>query len=159
VGSSGSSNLLLRIVRDIADYQFGRGVGERIFPDGCRVEVSRRTGRPKYVYLEDVLLATVRYPDNLLALTLEGGRRLREAMGGGAPRVVVRGEAVERLKRGMDLTAGDVVKCDVEIRPGEEVLVEDEVGRLLAVGRASISSETMLELRRGVVVKVRKAVK
>ena len=155
--SSKSNNLLLRIVRDIADYQFGKGVGEKIFPDDCKVEISKRTRRPKYVYLGDKLLATIRYPDNLLALTLEGGRRLRDVLGERAPIIVVKEKAIQKLKQGMNLTARDIIRCAREIRPGEEVLVEDERGNLLAIGKASVASRTMLELKRGVVIKVRKA--
>jgi len=154
--SSKSNKLLLRIVRDIADYQFGKGVGEKIFPDECRVEISKRTKRPKYVYLGSSLLATIRYPDNLLALTLEGGERLREALREHAPKVIVKEKAIQKLKQGMNLTANDIIRCSREINPGEEVLIEDEKGELLAIGKASVSSQTMLELERGIVIKVRK---
>ena len=87
---SSANYLLLRIVRDIADYQFGRGVGERLFPDNCKVEISKRTRRPKYIYLEGEILATIRYPDNLLALTLAGARRLLEITGSSALKVIVK---------------------------------------------------------------------
>ena len=70
--SRSSNRDLLRIVRAIADYQFGGGIGEKLFDDGCIVKISKRTGRPKYVYEGEEVLATVRYPDNLLALTLKG---------------------------------------------------------------------------------------
>ena len=150
---------LLKIVRDIADFQFGRGVGGKLFPDECRVEVSKRTGRPRYVYLGEELLATIRYPDNLIALSLEGARRLRSALGEDAPRIVVKKEAVDKVLNGFNLAPRDVSFCNPSIRPGDEVVIEDEDGRILAVGRAVVSAQTMMELSRGTVVKLRKVLK
>ena len=151
--------LLLKAVRDTADYQFGRGTGEKLFPEGCRVQLSKRTGKPRYVYLGEDLLATIRYPDNLLALTLKGAERLRQVLGEKARRVIVKEETVEKLRKGMNLAAGDLVACSDDIRPGDEVVVESENGRILAVGRAVVSAQTMREVGSGVIVKVRKACK
>ncbi|HDD66496.1 MAG: pseudouridine synthase [Thaumarchaeota archaeon] len=150
---------LLKIVRDIADFQFGRGVGGKLFPDECRVEVSKRTGRPRYVYLGEELLATIRYPDNLIALSLEGARRLRSALGENAPRAVVRREAVDKVLNGLNLAPRDISFCSPSIRPGDEVVIEDEDGRILAVGRAVVSAQTMMGLSRGTAVKLRRILK
>lgn len=154
--SRSSGDLLLRIVRDMADYQFGRGVGERLFPEGCVVELSKRTGRPRYVRLDGEIIATIRYPDNMIALSLKGAERLREILGERAPRVVLRKSGVERVSRGMNPLAADIEYCSEGIRPGEEVLVESSDGKLIAIGRAITSSRIMRELRAGVVIKVRK---
>lgn len=151
--------LLLKAVQDIADYQFGKGAGEKLFPEGCRIQLSKRTGKPRYVYLREDLLATIRYPDNLLALTLKGAERLKRVLGEKVRRVIVREGVVEKLKKGMNLTAGDLVSCSDDIRPGDEVVVESEDGRILAVGRALVSAQTMRELESGVIIKVRKACK
>ncbi len=150
---------LLKIVRDIADFQFGRGVGGKLFPDECRVEVSKRTGRPRYVYLGGEFLATIRYPDNLIALSLEGARRLRSALGENAPRVVIRKEAINKVLNGLNLAPRDISFCNPSIRPGDEVIIEDEDERVLAVGRAVVSAQTMRELSRGTAVKLRKVLK
>jgi len=154
-----STDHLLRIVRDIADYQFGRGVGERLFPDDCRVEISKRTKRPKYVFFRGEILATIRYPDNLLALTLAGAKRLLEVAGDSALKVIVKKKAVEKIKRGMNPLARDVIYYDERIRPGDEVLLLDEDGNFIAVGRAVVSGSTIKGLERGVVVKIRKSLK
>ncbi len=39
----------LRKIRSIADYQFGKGVGEKLFPDEVEIIHSKRTEQVKYV--------------------------------------------------------------------------------------------------------------
>ena len=156
-GASRYSNReLLKIVRAIADYQFGGGVGEKLFDDGCIVKVSKKTGRPKYVYERDEVLATVRYPDNLLALTLRGAEKLSKILPRPRFRVVIRPKALDKILKGMNPTARDILDVDEKIVPGEEVLVEDLRGELIGVGRAVVSGSLMKTLASGVVVKLRK---
>jgi len=157
MASSGRlDELLLKSVREIADYQFGPGAGEALFPSGCRVEISKRTKRPRRIYLDGKLLATVRPPDNFLALTLEGGERLLKGLGEKAPVIIVKNKFVDKVRKGMSVMAHHVLKCSDEIRPGDEVIVVDEGGSVIAVGRAAAASQTIRDLRSGVVVKVRK---
>lgn len=148
---------LLSLLRAIADYQFGKGVGEKLFLEGCVIELSKRTKRPRHIFLDGVLLATVR-PDGMLALTLEGARRLSQAVERPRFRAVVHPRAVERIREGRDVRCGEVYRVDERLLPGEEVLVEDLDGNLLAVGKAVVAASTMLSLNRGMAVRVRKAV-
>lgn len=157
--SRSSDSLLLRIIRDIADYQFGRGVGEKLFPNECIIELSKRTGRPRYIKLDREIIATIRYPDNMIALSLRGAERLKEILGEKAPRVVLRESGAERVRRGMSPLAADIKYCSDGIRPGEEVLVESSDGELIAVGKAITSSRIMRELEAGAVIKIRKVKK
>ncbi len=144
----------LRYVRKIADYQFGVGVGRLLFPDGSTIELSKGTGRPRRVYLDGVLLATVR-PDGLLALTIHGAERLLKAVGGRRFRVYADERAVELVLDGRDLMCGYVADADEDLLPGDEALVVDRSGRLLAVGRAAVSGRTMKSLSEGVAVRIR----
>ena len=154
--SRSSNRDLLRIVRAIADYQFGGGIGEKLFDDGCIVKISKRTGRPKYVYEGEEVLATVRYPDNLLALTLKGAEKLSMILPRPRFRVVIKPKALNKILKGMNPTARDIVNVDEKILPGEEVLIEDLKGELIGVGRAVVSGSLMKDLASGVVVKLRK---
>lgn len=146
----------LRIVRAIADYQFGGGIGEKLFDDECIVKISKRTGRPKYVYEGEEVLATVRYPDNLLALTLKGAEKLSKILPRPRFRVVIKPKALNKVLKGMNPTARDVLNVDEKILPGEEVLIEDLKGELIGVGRAVVSGSLMKDVASGVVVKLRK---
>lgn len=157
--SRSSGKLFFRIIRDIADYQFGRGVGEKLFPDECVIELSKRTGRPRYIRLNKEIIATIRYPDNMIALSLRGAERLKEILRERAPRIVLRKSSVERVRRGMNPLAADIEYCSEGIRPGEEVLVEADDGRLIAIGKAITSSRIMRELEANAAIKIRKVKK
>jgi uncharacterized protein with predicted RNA binding PUA domain len=56
---------------------------------------------------------------------------------------------------GGDVFAAHVIKADQEIHPKDEVLVLDEKGEVIAVGRAFLSASEMQAFRTGVAVKVR----
>ncbi len=148
----------LETIRLIADFQFGAGVGAILFPDSVVFELSSRTGWVRRVYHNGRLLATLRPSDGMLALTLEGARRLRLALPADRLRVRVADEAVEFIKKGSDVFSKHVVQRDPQIVPREEVIVEDSRGELIAVGRAVISGLEMGMLKRGVAVKVRQGI-
>ncbi len=143
----------LRRLRAIADYQFGPGAGEALFPDDVEV-IRGRTGRIKHVRYKGLLLATLRASDGLFSLTIHGARRLEEFLGD-RHKVVVSEEAAPFVARGRSVFAKHVLRADPDIRPGDEVLVVGPDGRLLAVGKALLTGREMLFFRRGVAVKVR----
>lgn len=146
----------LRRIRGVADYQFGRGVGEKLFPENVEIAYSKRTGRIRYVYLNGKRLATLRPTDGLFSLSIEGARRVIE---NGAPAkciVVVKNEVSKFVAEGGDVFAVHVIKADGEIRPKDEVIVVNEKGEVLAVGKAVLSGEEMTTFKTGVAVKVRR---
>jgi predicted RNA-binding protein (TIGR00451 family) len=152
-----SEKFLVELVKMRADYQFGPGAGEALASRGVRVGVSKRTGKPRYVYdSEGRLLATVRWNDGFLALTLEGAKLLKQYFKPPRLRVVVKSEVGDFIKRGRSVFAKHVLRVDPEIRCGDEVMVVDEKDDLLAVGRAVLSSYEMLAFNSGVAVKVRR---
>jgi len=154
-----SEKFLVELVKMRANYQFGPGAGECLASRGVKVEVSKRTGKPRYVYdYSGKLLATIRWNDGFLALTLEGARLLKECLKPPRLRVVVKNEVRDFIKRGRSVFAKHVVGVDPEIRCGDEVIVVDEEDNLLAVGRAALSSYEMLAFNSGVAVKVRRGV-
>ncbi|RLI11789.1 pseudouridine synthase [Candidatus Bathyarchaeota archaeon] len=143
----------LKRLRAIADYQFGPGAGEALFPDDVEV-IRGRTGRIKHVRCKGLLLATLRASDGLFSLTIHGAKRL-EGFLGDRHKVVVSEEAAPFVARGRSVFAKHVLRADPDIRPGDEVLVVGPDGRLLAVGKALLTGREMLFFRRGVAVKVR----
>jgi predicted RNA-binding protein (TIGR00451 family) len=145
----------LRRIRSIADYQFGKGVGLALFPENVKILYSKRTGRIRYVYLERKRLATLRPTDGLFSLSITGAKRIAENKAFKKCFVTVRHDVSEFIAEGGDVFAAHVVKVNEEIRPKDEVVVVNNKGEILAVGRAVLSSEEMKAFKKGVAVKVR----
>ena len=148
---------ILERIRSVADYQFGKGVGAKLFPRNVEVHYSKRTGRIRYIYLNGKRLATLRPTDGLFSLSIEGAKRIVEKAANSAKCLVtVKNEVSKVIAEGGDVFAVHVVKADREIRTKDEVIVLDEHGRVLAVGRAILSGEEIESFKIGVAVKVRR---
>jgi len=145
----------LRKIRSIADYQFGKNVGERLFPNNVEVVYSR-TGRIRRIYLDERMLATLRPRDGLFSLTVAGAKRLWECVQPRRLWVKVQDEAAPFVAKGRSVFAKHVVNADEDTRPQEEVVVISTKNEVLAVGRAMLSGKEMKAFRRGVAVRVRR---
>ena len=142
-------------IRSIADYQFGKGVGEKLFADEVRIEYSPRTGRIRFINLDGSRLVTLRPTDGLFSLSVRAARLISEKAAFARCFVTVKTEVSEFIAKGGDVFAVHVVKADPDIRSGEEAIVVDEEGNVLAVGKATLSSKEMTAFKSGVAVKVR----
>jgi conserved protein with predicted RNA binding PUA domain len=147
-------NALLR-VRSVADYQFGRGVGKMLFPEMVEIQFSKATGRIRYINLNGERFATLRPTDGLLSLSVAAARLLVERLGFTGYSVTVRSDVSEYVADGGDVFAAHVVKVDEAVHAKDEVIVVDESRKVLAVGRAVLSSSEMRAFKTGVAVKVR----
>jgi len=145
----------LRRIRSIADYQFGKGVGVRLFPENVDILYSKTTGRIRYVSLNGKRLATLRPTDGLLSLSISAAMSIAKNAAFARCFVTVRKDVSEFVADGGDVFAAHVVKADDAIHAKDEVIVVDEDTRVLAVGRALLSSMEMKAFKTGVAVKVR----
>jgi len=154
----------LAALRVSADYQFGAGVGDALFPPEEPLSVRRSSGgRPRQVFAGDVDPTggdegkrLVSYgTDGRFTLGLEGGRRLKAALSPPVARVVVGEESEPFVRDGRNAFAKFVTRAGEGIRPGDEVLVVDDDDRLFAVGRAELSGHEALDFESGVAVTVR----
>jgi conserved protein with predicted RNA binding PUA domain len=148
-------NALSRI-RSTADYQFGRGVGCVLFSENVEIVYSKATGRIRYVNLKGKRLATLRPTDGLLSLSISAAVSVANNARFARCFVTVQNNVSEFIADGGDVFAAHVVNADDEIRAKDEVIVIDENNRVLAVGRASLSSREMKAFKTGVAVKVRR---
>ena len=145
----------MKRVRSTADYQFGKGVGAKLFPENVEILYSRATSRIRYVNLNNERLATLRPTDGLLALSLTAAKRIVENVIPTKCLITVKNEVSGFVADGSDVFAAHVVKADDAIHAKDEVIVVDETGKILAVGRALLSSTEMKAFKKGVAVKVR----
>ena len=149
----------LRKVRTIADYQFGKGVGAKLFPDNVEMQLSPRTGRIRFINLNGERLATLRPTDGLLSLSIKTAKFMAENLPFAQCFVTVQTDVSKFIAAGGDVFAVHVVKVDEGIRAKDEVIVKDEAGTVLAVGRTQLSSAEITAFKTGVAVKVRHGTK
>jgi uncharacterized protein with predicted RNA binding PUA domain len=145
----------LKRIRSIADYQFGKGVGVKLFPENVEILYSKATGRIRYVNLNGERLATLRPTDGLLSLSITAAQRIVENAGSVRCFVTVQNVVSRFVADGGDVFAAHVIKADDAVHAKDEVIVVDEAGKVLAVGRAVLSSSEMKAFKTGVAVKVR----
>ena len=144
----------LRIVRVIADYQFGKNAGIALFPETCTFLFSKN-GKIRQILDGGKRIATLKADSGLLTLSIEGARRLHNAFPFPRLRVVVKNEVSQFIASGKSVFAKHVVAVDERIRANDEVLVVNEKDELLATGKALLSAFEMLEVKKGVAVKTR----
>lgn len=149
---------MLRRVRSIADYQFGRGAGEALFSDNCDFMLSS-TGKIRQILENGKRVATLRAECGLLTLSIYGARKLHSKISSPRLRVFVSYEAAPFVADGRNVFSKHVIGCDENIRALDEVLVVDENDELLATGRAILSSHEMGVFKRGMAVSVRESIK
>ena len=147
-----------RLLTTVADYQFGRGAGTALFPEGEGLEVTHaNSGRPRQVRGSDGRLATYGTAGRL-TLGVAGGTRLQAGLPGDEYRVVVGDESEPYVREGRNVFAKFVQAAGDDVRPRDEVLVVHEDGGLLGVGRAVLSGPAMLDFETGMAVRVREGV-
>lgn len=144
----------LNMVRIIADYQFGKGIGKELFPDGTTFQLSK-TKRVRQALFSGNRIATARAKDGFFTLSIEGASVVHSLLPGKRLRVVISEEAVPFVEKGKTAFIKHVVDIDPELRAGEEVLVTDETDRLLATGQLLLSPSEILALNSGAAVDVR----
>lgn len=145
----------LLVLRKTADYQFGRGVGEKLFPKGVNLGVSKRTGRIRSVHLRGEPLATINHRDGRIQLSYKGAMALGRLLKKDRFRVRVIDEVSSFVERGANVFSKHVAFADERILPGEEVIVENLEGKILAVGKSILCGREMGRYKRGVAVRVR----
>ena len=154
--SSRATQVQLRKIIGVANYQFGRGVGSVLFDRTCRIVCSRNTGRIRHIYRGQRLLATLRPTDGLFALTVHGARILIDKMRHAPNTVMIQSDVAEFITKGGDVFAKHIITAPASIRPSDEVIVVNEEGQLLGVGSAQLSGNDMKYFKRGVAVRVRR---
>jgi archaeosine-15-forming tRNA-guanine transglycosylase len=139
-------------IRIILERQFNESIGESISKKGSlSVELSPRTGRLKHVFVDENRILTLRASDGWFTITTLFAELVYKDLGSFFNQVII--ESGIDLK-GSLLVPG-VVDCDKNIRPGDEVVLVDETGKLVGVGRARLSCVAMKSSLKGEAVRVR----
>jgi uncharacterized protein with predicted RNA binding PUA domain len=146
-------------VRSIADYQLGKNVGAKLFPQNVEFEYSKRTGRIRFINLNGERLATLRPTDGLLSLSIKAAVFMAENLASAKCYVTIKNGVSKYIAEGGDVFAVHVVAVAEDVRAKDEVIVLDEDKQVLAVGRTVLSAPEIRAFKTGVAVKVRHGVK
>ncbi|MGB9758739.1 MAG: PUA domain-containing protein [Thermoproteota archaeon] len=142
---------------NIANYQFGFSVGEKLFPPGeVSFVFSKFFNRPKQILNScGETIATLDSATGTLLLHRAGARTLHAEVMPPNIRVFVNDESYTFARRGHNVFCRHVIKVDENLRVGSEVLVVNSNDELAAVGKLVVPPSAIGVLKRGVAVKVR----
>src|SRR3990170_6460202 len=111
----------LQRIRSVADYQFGKGVGAKLFPLDVEILFSKATGRIRYINLNGERLATLRPTDGLLSLSLKAAQFMVQNTPFAKCFVTVQNDVSKYIAAGGDVFAVHIVKVDAEVGAKDEV--------------------------------------
>jgi archaeosine-15-forming tRNA-guanine transglycosylase len=150
------------------DYIFGKGASQPIDFASLDFEYSRKTGRIRHVIERGSgnILFTFR-SDGSIAPTIFGAKAMLRGS--------VKSKSKENLKRprwtitvldgvsdfvasGKTVFCRHVVACHGSLLAAEDVVILNEQGELLGVGRTAVPALVMKQFKRGVAVKVREGI-
>jgi tRNA-archaeosine synthase len=130
------------LMKAVADYQFGKGCGQILVPEGSTI----KGPFPKHqVFVGKKQLTTLIPQYGTLAITIEGVKAMMDQ-----GKYIVKID--DFVPRGSLLAPG-VIDADPLIRPTDEVLICGK--NAIAVGRAVMSGDEMRKATRGVAVDLR----
>ena len=143
-------------LRHNIDALFGQGVSKHL-PKNIEISFSKRTGRIREVYHNQKLLCTLRI-DGGLAITPFFAQILMKSKKFKENCLEVDQDSKPFVEDGRSVFCGHIVWCGKSIRIQSEVPILYK-NRVIAVGKAILSSKMMKTQTRGVAVKVRDSLK
>lgn len=154
------SPLELFILRGIANYQFGCGVGKVLIPDNVLLVKSPKTLRIRHVMDENKqIIVTLKPTTFMYVLHLKGGLILYRNFSMPRFRVVVESRVKTFIIEGRSVFCKHVIDVDPNIKAGDEVILVDEYDNFIGVGRAKLNAIEMLKFNRGEAVRTRHTIK
>ncbi len=143
-------------IKHTIDALFGTGVS-RYLPKKIDITFSRKNGRVRHVFSEGKLLCTLRI-DGGLAITPHFAQILLKSKKFNENCLEVNDDSKPFVEAGKSVFCKHVVWIgkNIKISSDVPVLYKD---RVIAVGRAVLSSEMISDMKRGVAVKVRDSLK
>ncbi len=121
-------------------------------------EYSRRTGRIKNFFIDDVLFATLR-KDGGIVITIFAAKLLLKYGSFKQNCVIASDEAIPFVSEGKSLFCRHVKWCGSNITIGSEVAIIDNDDKIIAVGKSICHSSLIMKHRFSVAVKIREGIK
>lgn len=148
----------MRKVKGISDYQFGHDITDVLFKNGEKLSFrhSKNTDKLKYVYQDGEFYLSLRPTNGYLTLSFPAAQQILDNTTEPRLRVIVLNEISKYIREGRNVFCKHVVDLDDRLRPMDEVNVVNENDELLAIGRLSLSTDSVRDFSRGVAVNIRK---
>jgi uncharacterized protein with predicted RNA binding PUA domain len=138
------------------DALFGHGVSKYL-PKGITITYSKKTGRIKHVYQNDSLLCTLR-TDGGLAITPFFAQILLKSKKFKENCLEIDDDSKAFVQEGSSVFCKHVTWCGKNILIGGDVSVLHD-GKVIAVGKAVLSTRMIKSFKKGVAVKIRDSLK
>jgi Prefoldin, molecular chaperone implicated in de novo protein folding, alpha subunit len=154
---------VVNFVKTLANFQFGLGIGDELLSDDLvrrmSFKFSKKTGRLKYVFLDNKPYLSIRTNDGFITLSILAAKIILERNVSFKNIIVVDGKFSHIIKHYKQVPVKFVKQVDMNLKAGSEVIVVDENRKLIGVGKSILNGEEMLSLKRGIAVKLRKVTK
>ena len=143
-------------LRPTIDALFGKGVSKYL-PKDVEIIFSKKNGRIRTVHHQEKLLCTLRI-DGGLAITPYFAQLLLKSKKFKENCLEINKDAEPFVKEGRSVFCKHVTWCgkNIQITADTPILFQNKV---IAVGRAVLSSEMIMDFERGIAVKVRDSLK
>lgn len=138
------------------DALFGQGVSKYL-PKDVKISYSKNTGRIKHVHKDDLLLCTLR-TDGGLAITPSFAQMLVRSKKFRENCLEIDDESKTFVAEGSSVFCKHVTWCGKNIMIGGDVPVLHG-GKVIAVGKAVLSTRMIKSFKKGVAVKIRDSLK
>ena len=138
------------------DALFGRG-SSKYLPKNIDIILSRKTGRIRTVSHNGKLFCTLRI-DGSLAISIHFAQILLQSKTFRENCIEINKDAAPFVQEGRSVFCKHVVWCGKNVRVAADTPILFE-NRVIAVGRAILSSEMISDFKRGVAIKVRDSLK
>jgi uncharacterized protein with predicted RNA binding PUA domain len=138
------------------DALFGQGISKYL-PKDATISYSKNTGRIKHVYQNDVLLCTLR-TDGGLAITPYFAQILLKSKKFKENCLEIDDESKTFVQEGSSVFCKHVTWCGKNILIGGDVPVLHD-GKVIAVGKAVLSTRMIRSFKKDVAVKIRDSLK
>ena len=143
-------------LRHSLDALFGDGTS-KLLPKDVEMTFSRKTGRIRTVSHKGELLCTLRI-DGSLAISVHFAQMLLKNKGFKENCIEINSDAAPFVEQGRSVFCKHVVSCGKNVRISADTPVLFK-NKIVAVGRALLSSEMIPDFDRGVAIKVRDSLK
>ena len=138
------------------DTLFGTGVSKNI-PKDIDFKMSKKTGRIRAVYHNDLLLFTPR-TDGVIAMSIYCAQLFSKNKKFQDYCIEVDAESKPFVEKGLSVFCQHVKKCGSKIEIGSDVPIFFK-NQIIAVGKSILSSEMIKSQSRGVAIKIRESLK